>query len=522
MFWILIRKEMLTHLLTLRLAIVLVCTVILTALTVVIGSLDYEQNWEIYKGRQAEAKAEFEKVRVFEQLDYVRWFIPPEPLSLLCRGSTQASALTSSFGFNYIAQVPQPLGVADNDRLLTLSQIDFIQAIALLLSFLAVVLGFDGISGEAERGTLSLLLSHPISRGTVLAAKFVGGLLTLWLPLAIAFCLALLISLANPVVQLSSSDWIRAALLYGLSCGFLAQIYSLALLVSASTRRSATSLIVCLFLWLAGGAGFTSALVSMSRYGVEETPYPEYLIQRGKLWDRVGAQYDEWEARNPEPGPVYKKGHQQEGVIRYARPEYYEWRSRQQAFWQPLMAQLAVDADKLLAAGTTDPHIHQSLLVEDWSILSPFSNYVTIAKILTRTAAQNRVAGGVAGRRYRSSVVEWVEARDAYSDRRWFTDDPLDQEPMIADPEAVTEQMLVAGSPFMEERLAWVERQEARAATDGRRQLDLSDFPRFGLEWQASVAQSLALAMPGILVLVLSTGLCVLVTLRQFHRRDLV
>ena len=159
-FWTLLRKELLTHLLTMRLAIVLGCTVVLTALTVVIGSLDYEQNWEVYKSREADSKADFESVRVYRQLDGLRWFIPAEPLSLLCRGSTQASALTSSFGFDYIAQVPQPLGAADNDRLLTLSQVDFVQAIALLLSFLAVVLGFDGICGEAERGTLSLLQLH--------------------------------------------------------------------------------------------------------------------------------------------------------------------------------------------------------------------------------------------------------------------------------------------------------------------------------------------------------------------------
>ena len=521
MFWTLLRKELLTHLLTLRLAIVLGCAVVLTGLTVVIGSLDYEQNWGIYKGFEADAQDDLENVRVYQQLGHLRWFIPPEPLSLLCRGSTQASALTSSFGFEYVAQVPSPLGAAENDRLLTLSQVDFVQVIALLLSFLAVVLGYDGICGEAERGTLTLLLSHPVSRGTVLAAKLSAGLLALWLPLAIAFCLALMIALSNPVVQLTSADWIRAALLFCLSCLFLAQVYVLALMVSASTRSSATALIVCLFIWLATGVGLPSALVSLSRYGVKETPYPVYLVQRGKLWERLEATYDEWEARNPKPAPAYQKGHERDGVIRYARPEYYEWRSRQQAFWNPLVAKLATDSDKMLTAGTTDPHIRQSLLIEDLSILSPFSNYVTIAKMLTRTSAHDRVAGGVAGRRFRADVVRWLEGRGAYGDRRWFTDDPEDQEPMISDPEAVTEEMLVADSPFMQDCMAWVERQEDRAAGDGRRHLDLSDFPRVRLEWQASIARSLSLATPGILVLLLTTGLSVLVAVNRFLRRDL-
>jgi len=48
----------------------------------------------------------------------------------------------------------------------------FIPLIALLLSF-------DAIVGERERGSLLLLLSYPISRGQVLAGKFVGHILIL-------------------------------------------------------------------------------------------------------------------------------------------------------------------------------------------------------------------------------------------------------------------------------------------------------------------------------------------------------
>ena len=44
----LIRKELLTNLLTLRLSIVLVFTVVLSVLTVVIGCLNYTRNMEAY------------------------------------------------------------------------------------------------------------------------------------------------------------------------------------------------------------------------------------------------------------------------------------------------------------------------------------------------------------------------------------------------------------------------------------------------------------------------------------------
>ena len=56
---------------------------------------------------------------------------------------------------------------------------------------------------------------------------------------------------------------------------------------------------------------------------------------------------------------------------------------------------------------------------------------------------------------------------------------------MIVSPEAVTEDMLAADAPFMQERMAWAEAQEKRVG-DGRR-LDLTDMPRFGGEWQRSL-----------------------------------
>ena len=49
MIWSLVRKELLTNLLTYRLSIALVFTIVLSALTTVIGSLDYSRNVASYE-----------------------------------------------------------------------------------------------------------------------------------------------------------------------------------------------------------------------------------------------------------------------------------------------------------------------------------------------------------------------------------------------------------------------------------------------------------------------------------------
>jgi Cu-processing system permease protein len=46
----------------------------------------------------------------------------------------------------------------------------------LLLPLIALLLSYDAICGEFERGTMLLLLSYPVSRSSLVLGKFVGHL----------------------------------------------------------------------------------------------------------------------------------------------------------------------------------------------------------------------------------------------------------------------------------------------------------------------------------------------------------
>jgi ABC-2 type transport system permease protein len=145
-----------------------------------------------------------------------------------------------------------------DDLMLILVRTDFTTVIALVLSFLAVVLGFDAICGEREQGTLKLVLSNPVSRGQLVAAKLLGGGIALWLSLAVAFTISLLILLTNSAIQFGADDWLRLTLIFALSCLLLLVVYALSVMVSTFTRSPATSLILCLFGWLIGGVGYAT------------------------------------------------------------------------------------------------------------------------------------------------------------------------------------------------------------------------------------------------------------------------
>ncbi len=68
-----------------------------------------------------------------------------------------------------------PTGALGVD-LLTVSVASMTTLAVYLTPFLALMIAFDAVAGEAERGTLGLVLTYPLSRGEMLLGKFVAHL----------------------------------------------------------------------------------------------------------------------------------------------------------------------------------------------------------------------------------------------------------------------------------------------------------------------------------------------------------
>ena len=65
----LIRKELLTNLLTLRLAVAVGFTVVLSVLTTFIGSLNYSQNLEAYQKEVRDVAEALDKASIYSQVE---------------------------------------------------------------------------------------------------------------------------------------------------------------------------------------------------------------------------------------------------------------------------------------------------------------------------------------------------------------------------------------------------------------------------------------------------------------------
>ena len=143
-----------------------------------------------------------------------------------------------------------------------------------LVPLIALLLGFDAIVGERERGSLDLLLAYPITRSELLLGKYLG--------LALALALAMLAGLAAVGGMLVSQFGTRALFHYG---GFVASallmglaFLSLAVLVSVlakdRTRASGAAIVLWFLFVLVFDLALLGVLVATAgRYGGEIFPY---------------------------------------------------------------------------------------------------------------------------------------------------------------------------------------------------------------------------------------------------------
>ena len=145
--------------------------------------------------------------------------------------------LTSFLGLLQVGQI----GVQGYDR----TVISLLNLVQYLVPLLGLLLGHDLIVSEKEEQTLRLVLAGGVSRTRFLIGKFLGGCLTLAVPLLLGFIIA------GTVIGLAAKDagiapFLRLAL-SGLILGIL--FLGIGLLISVLCRTRVQSLVVVLLAW---------------------------------------------------------------------------------------------------------------------------------------------------------------------------------------------------------------------------------------------------------------------------------
>lgn len=117
-----------------------------------------------------------------------------------------------------------------------------------LIPLIALLMSYDALSGEVERGTLALTLATPTRRGELFAAKFAAQTLAVGIAVALGFAIAGgAIGAAYGFSAEGIAAWVR---LVGSGFALGAVFVGVGLALSALTGRSATAAAYAVALWL--------------------------------------------------------------------------------------------------------------------------------------------------------------------------------------------------------------------------------------------------------------------------------
>ena len=119
----------------------------------------------------------------------------------------------------------------------------FIPLIALLVSY-------DAIVGESERGTLLLLLAYPVTRWQIVMGKFIGQLTLLSVAIILGYGMAALAIAMTSEGEMADQAWAAYAGLLGSSIMLGAVFLSIGLVISVLVRERGTAAALAVGVWL--------------------------------------------------------------------------------------------------------------------------------------------------------------------------------------------------------------------------------------------------------------------------------
>ena len=433
--WIITRREFTENILSLRLLIgLVVCLALFVASTYVLIE-DYEKRLSVHNAAEIEHRNALEAVKVYShlRLDVAK---PPEPLSVICLGMERQLGSTVKVSYEDVPTEAKILG-GGNPLLNVFAAVDAVLMVQIAFSLFVISIAYDVICGERESGTLALVASNPVSKYHILIGKYLGGMTSLLVPLAIGWIAAALLINVNPVIEFHIAEWSRFALLFAALALYLSVFFLLSMLVSAITGRAARALVWLLFLWIVivfiipNGAVYIAKQVrpipSKSVVNIESAAIRTAF--REKIRD-YGARHQSRSYFTSERSVI--SGH-------YPFAFHVLSGSREALLWYLDGAQFYIPhrigyAEQIgnLHQGYYRSLKRQTVLAENLSKLSPAWVYYNISAGLSGTDLRRHERFIEQSQDYRKVLMAYMQEQGAFSSINWFTSVNLNDMPSQA------------------------------------------------------------------------------------------
>jgi ABC-type transport system involved in multi-copper enzyme maturation permease subunit len=299
MIRLIVRKEVLENVLSLRFALSLLLVVAAFAVGGFAFVSKYEQQVQDYSVDSNGSLTGLRKGagQLFRLAFYTQEvYRTPTPLTLCVEGFEKS--IPNYYRFTAFSRDCPVIKGRANALLFGFCDVDWVFIVSMFLSFGALVFAHDSLSGEKEAGTLALLLAGSVPRYEVLLAKYIAIMLTLGIPMLVGILVNLLIVTRSSAVAIHAGEWLKVLAIVLMSFLYLSVFVLLGMFVSSWAKRSVISMVILLFLWV----GLVIVVPSSGRTIAQafRTVPTQAELQReindamGRLWnDCVAGKYGE-------------------------------------------------------------------------------------------------------------------------------------------------------------------------------------------------------------------------------------
>lgn len=281
MLRVIIEKEIRDILVSTRFAIAFGLAAVLIILSFYTGATGYLASARQYEASKADALRQVERLKDWDQFRSHHIFLPPDPLASLVSGvANDIGRNTAVAGRGDV--YPTDSRFAEEPVYAVFRFVDLEFIFGVVLSLCALVLGYDAICGEKERGTLRLSMANALPRSQLILGKITGLFVSLATPLLLAFSLGVLVFVILGV-PMGGEQWLRLVLIIPTGLLYVGAFLTLSVLVSALTARSSSSFLALLVIWIACVLIIPRSAVLLAGRAVSVPSVDEIMSQKAQL-----------------------------------------------------------------------------------------------------------------------------------------------------------------------------------------------------------------------------------------------
>ncbi len=454
----LIRRELLDNLMTFRFAAAVFIMLLLVVANTIVLIKDYDRRLASYN---AAVKSNHDQVLERKTYSGVSWDVvrPPNLLSIFNVGLDKRLNNEVFVFYSYVPTLWDGQKHGSTNPFLNLfSSIDIVFIFEVVLSLMALIFAYDALAGERERGTLRLVLTHPVSRSKILLAKYISAMICLLVPFLMSLLLVVVLLTTSTIVSLKVDDFLCIGGIVLSSIAYLSVFYFIGMLISAVTRRTGTALMLAMFVW-----GFwvlvypNVILVAINPAQPSQDRLASAFNHIEQIWEEFDRERKGFLANDSIPGEDPHFGIVGDdphfGMIGGSGFNYEVWHKVQSTLLYTYVA--GSNIEKLADEFEPQvPHVQnyyrfivprkidaaeRSWLVRKQALESVFVQPAMVDRIFLRfspvgmyDAATQAWAGtdlfGLrdfyeATRKYRRTVIDYLYDTNAFGDRRWFSAD---------------------------------------------------------------------------------------------------